>query len=206
MKKIVVSFVALTLAITTEAQVKQMVTILCPENMDTVAVYDMNPFKPDVITTIVPVNGKAEYNTDTDLNRVLAVGSPNYYMPFFNDREDIEVDLVNRTVLKGSEINRLLSVCDNQFDVYDNALMERMTQLQEMATPDNLKELQQQAMALFQKRNKQRLLVLNDYTNTLIPVVYLPAMASDLSYAQLAPFMNEETPYFNHPYNSLVKG
>lgn len=192
------------LTITVGAQVKQTVTILCPEDMDTVVVYDMNPFKPCVMTTLTPIKGKAVYHTDTDDNRVLAAGSTNYYMPFFNNGEDIEVDLVNHTV-KGSEMNVLLAECDNKFDVFDKALMEKMNQLQEIATPENIKDLQQQAMTMYQRRNKQRLVVLQDYTNTLIPVVYLPAMASDLSYDQLAPFMNEEAPYYNHPYMLHVK-
>ena len=204
MKKIITSLGALMLALIAGAQVKQKVTILCPEDMDTVVVYDLNPYKPGAMTTIIPVNGKVVYNADTKLNRVLAVGGSNYYMPFFIDGEDIEADLVNHTV-KGSDLNKLLVECDNKFDVLDRAVMEKMTQLQEIATPENLKELQQQAMSLFQKRNRQRLEVLQDYVNSLVPAVYLSEMASELSYDQLAPFMNEEASYFNHPYMDPVK-
>ena len=204
MKKIVLCLVALLLTITAGAQVKQKVTILCSENMDTVMVYDFNPFKPSVLTTIIPVKGKAEYTADTDLNRMLAVGNNNYSMPFFNDGENIEIDLVNHTV-KGSDMNMSLAECDNKFDAIDADVMEKINQLQEIATPENLKELRQQAMTLFQKRNKQRLVILQDYTNTLVPAIYLPAMTSDLSYEQLAPFMNVEAPYYNHPFMSPVK-
>ena len=204
MKKIIICFVALMLSMSAGAQVKQQVTILCPEDMDTVTVYDFNPYKPQVMATIFPVKGKAVYHTDTDLNRVLAVGSTVYYMPFFNNGEDIVVDLVNHTV-KGSEVNVLLAECDNKFDDFDKDVMEKMNQLQEFATPDNMSTIRQQVMVIFQRRNKQRLAVLQDYTNTLVPVVYLPAMASELSYDQIAPFMKEEAPYYNHPYMSVVK-
>lgn len=204
MKKFVICLFALMLAITAGAQVKQKVTILCPEDMDSVAVFDYNPYKPSVITTLKLTNGKAIYNTDAAMNKVYAVGGPSYVMPFFNDGKDIEVDLVNRTV-KGSEVNMLLAECDNKFDAFDNALTEKFKQLQESATPENMKDIQQQAMSLYLKRQNQRLEVLRQYTNTLIPVVYLSEMASELSYAQLSPFMNEEAPYYSHPYMQIVK-
>ena len=198
------SLFALMLVITVGAQVKQKVTILCPEDMDSVAVFDYNPYKTNLVAVLKPTEGKAIYNTDAAMNRVFAVGSPSYVLPFFNDGEDIEVDLVHNTV-KGSEVNMLLAECDNKFDVFDKALTEKFKQLQENATPENMKEIQQQAMSLYLKRQNQRLEVLRQYTNSLVPVVYLSEMASELSYVQLAPFMNEEAPYYSHPYMQTVK-
>ena len=198
------SLFALMLVITVGAQVKQKVTILCPEDMDSVAVFDYNPYKTNLVAVLKPAEGKAIYNTDAAMNRVFAVGSPSYVLPFFNDGEDIEVDLVHNTV-KGSEVNMLLAECDNKFDVFDKALTEKFKQLQENATPENMKEIQQQAMSLYLKRQNQRLEVLRQYMNSLVPVVYLSEMASELSYVQLAPFMNEEAPYYSHPYMQIVK-
>ncbi len=204
MKKTLFSLFTLLLTMTVGAQVRQKVTIICPVDQDSVKILALNPGMPNLIETLAPVNGKTEYVTDDYKNCVMGVSIGDYHMPFFNTGEDIVVDMVNKT-LNGSEVNKLLVECDGKLDAIDNTVMERFAQLRAMATEENVREIQEKMMSMLQTRNKQRLEVISGYKNSMVPAAYLPEMSMDLTYDQLAPFMNEEAPYFAHPFMLYAK-
>ena len=204
MKRFFVILITFVIVVAAQAQVKQQVKIICPDSVATVTIYQMSPNGMKPKTTVTATKGEATYTVDGFLHDVLAVGNTGYYMPFFNDGTPVEVNLIERS-LQGSPLNQQIAQCDNRLDVIDQKVMEGIMHLQEIATPENMVEMQQQATHLMKKRTLQRLEVLDDYKNTLVPIAYLPEMCMELNYDQLAPYMSASALYKDHPYMEIVK-
>lgn len=204
MKKFFVILISFVIAVTAQAQVKQQVIITCPDSVASVTIYQMSPNGMKPKTTVAAIKGKATYNVDGLLHEVLAAGNTGYYMPFFNDGTPVEVNLIEHS-LQGSPLNQQIAQCDNRLDVIDQKVKEGIMHLQEIATQQNMAEMQQRATRLMKKRTLQRLEVLGDYKNTMVPIAYLPEMCLELNYDQLAPFMSDSALYKGHPYMEIVK-
>lgn len=184
------------------AQVKVQVKGVCPSDLDTVYIYDLN--KRGVSQPIKTHNGTFEYNGEDALNAIIGIGTNDYYIPFFVDGTPISVDLIKHT-LKGSPLNELTCATDNRMDSINNALRSKLMALSMKASTVPMEELQKEASQVIDKGRQQQIDILSGVKTTMIPVIFLPDMCMDMSFDQLSSFMTEDAPYFNHPRMERVK-
>ncbi len=203
MRKILLIAAFIMAAFTVQAQTKFNVKGTCAKDLKKVYVFSTKG-RLTPIDSIVTKDGKFTYAKDFDQNAILGIGTKEYYMPIINDGTPVEIDLAAHT-LKGSELNVKLLETDKKFDAMNTELSNKINDLQQQATPENMKELQGKAFELMNAANREKTSLLKQLTHTLIPAAYLPDLSYSLSFEDLSDFLNPATPYYEHPNLSGVK-
>ena len=173
--------------------------------------------EPKKIAAVPVVNGLFSYTGTQPDGAILGVGTKEYYLPFFNDgtpvnvffvdneNGDMKVDGIPLLMMSGSDQNIKLAKVDRKLDAINSVFANRMVELNNKATADNLAELRKEAYEAYQVAVKSRVTELEGCRETMIPAVYLPEMMQDLSYDQLKAFMVPDAPYYNHPNMTAIK-
>lgn len=169
------------------------------------------------IATVPVVNGLFSYTGTRPDGAILGVGSDGYYLPFFNDgtpvtvffvdnvNGDMKVDGIPLLLMSGSDQNIKLAKTDRAMDAINESLSQRLLQLNDKATADNLEQLRKEAYEAYMANLDAKVRELEGCRETMIPAVYLPSMMQDLSYDQLKEFMTPDAPYYNHPQMTSVR-
>lgn len=177
----------------------------------------MRAQKPVEIARVPVQSGLFSYTGTQPKDAVLGVGTDKYYQPFVNDGTPLQVFFVDNVngdmkvegmpllVMAGSDQNIQFAKADREISKYNDEFSATLAQLQAQATPDNLEQLQEQAMAASQKAIDGMVAELMKYRSTLIPVAYLPDLSQMMTYSQLKEFMTPDAPYYNHPQLEQVK-
>lgn len=202
MKRIIVAFSILAIGITAMAQVKIQIEGVCPADIDTVYIYNLD--KKGVKFPVKTQNGKFKFVGEEALHAIGGVGTNDYFIPFFVDGTPIAADLVKHK-LKGSALNELVCKTDNRLDSVNNVLRSQIMGLSMKAATVPREELQKQAMELMEKGTQKKKSILEEVKGTLVPAIFLPDMCMDMSLDELSIFMTEDAPYYNLPRMEKVK-
>ncbi len=202
MRRLLLAFLALGMALVADAQLKMKIEGTCPATMDTVQVLDLSH---GFVRAKIPAReGHFQTTLPIGQDEVVGIGSREYFAPIFGDTVPVFVDLVAHQV-KGSALNELTSRCDRSLDSLNMVLVKRFNELRSRLTPDNKEELSAQIQELVEEQGRKRLEILSAYKNTLVPVVYLPDFCMEMTYGQLEPWLDESAPYMSHSRMQMVR-
>ncbi len=184
----------------TLAQIKMQVTGECSQRLDTLLVYELSSQK--MIDKVKTNGGKFAYKLNGKEMGVYGIGNNTSVVPFFCDGTDLWIDCINHQV-KGSPLNVTFSACDQRLDSIDSKVQGRLLQLAMSGAEQS--EMEAKAAEMLAKRSKDRIAVLEQYRNTMIPAAYLPDECHGMSYEELSKWLDPEAPYYKHPNMEIVK-
>lgn len=184
------------------AQVKMKIEGVCPASTDTVNVLDLSH---GFVRAKIPArDGRFSTTLPIGIGELIGLGNRVYYMPVFGDTIPVFVDLVEHQV-KGSPLNELTSRCDRSLDSLHTKTVAELASLHSQLTPDNKEMFSERIQRVIEEQTVKRFEILTAYKNTMVPAVYLPDFCMEMTYDQLAPWLDESAPYMSHPRMQVVR-
>lgn len=193
----------LLMAVVAQAKVKVSVSGTAPAEVKKVKIYILDR-RPQELGEATVKDGKFSFESEVSDDAILGVGTEDFYIPFIADGTAVKVNLETQ-VLTGSEQNEAIAAADFVFTGMDKELSNELMKLAEYKGNVSDEDKQRQAEAMVEEVKKAKLELLQEATETMIPVVFLPEMMYELTYDELTPFMKPTTPYYNHPAMTTVK-
>lgn len=193
----------LLMAVVAQAKVKVSVSGTAPAEVKKVKIYILDG-RPQELGEATVKDGKFSFESEVSDDAILGVGTEDFYIPFIADGTAVKVNLETQ-VLTGSEQNEEIGATNFVFTGMDKELADELMKLAEYNGNVSDEDKQRQAEAMVEEVKKAKLELLQEATETMIPVVFLPEMMYELTYDELTPFMKPTTPYYNHPAMTTVK-
>ena len=193
----------LLMAVVAQAKVKVSVSGTAPAEVKKVKIYILDR-RPQELGEATVKDGKFSFESEVSDDAILGVGTEDFYIPFIADGTAVKVYLETQE-LTGSEQNEEIAAANFVFTGMDKELADELMKLAEYNGNVSDEDKQRQAEAMVEEVKKAKLELLQEATETMIPVVFLPEMMYELTYDELTPFMKPTTPYYNHPAMTTVK-
>ena len=201
MKKYILTFVVLAVALVCAAQVKMKVEGIALPGQDSVSVRELSH---GMLIAKIPVKeGKFSTTLPLGENELVAVMGDDFYIPMFADGVAVNVNLPEHT-MKGSPLNEMTSLCDRQLDSLSHNIQSRVAHLMSIEGGDPAIR-EQQLKALMDEQIHKSNELLKPYANSLVPVAFLPDMVMRMPYEMASSWMDDNAPYMKHERMRVVK-
>lgn len=206
MKRIILFAFALLAVLTAGAQQSFTIKGKAPEGITELKLYSLNG-NQHPIADIAVNSGTFTHTLKAEQGDLLAIGTGEFYLPFFADNDLTEFDLEARTVVHGSEVNRQVAAIDARFDALQSAALkpiEAKAQAEDSG-PEVRKALQKEVEEAYKEVIAQQVALLKECADQLTPAAFLRGMMYEMSYEDLAVLAASDRPYYNLPCMNGVK-